>query len=129
PLWRRALPSVLTGLVIAAVAVVIAIWNRPAPTPRPVSRTVITLPQGQRLAGLEQPSVALSPDGTQLVYIVSDSAGTQRLYLRSLDALEGKPIAGTEGASGPFFSPDGQWIGFFAEGALKKVAVSGGAPL
>ncbi len=50
-----------------------------------------------------------------------------QLYLRPLDSNESKPIAGTEGATGPFFSPDGQWIGFFAGGKLKKVSVHGGS--
>src|SRR5262245_30813016 len=126
--WRHALPSVLTGLFVAVIAAGIAIWNRPAPRHGPVSRTVIALSQGQRLAGFDQPAVALSPDGTQLVYVASDGAGTQRLYLRAMDALEAKPVAGTEGASGPFFSPDGRWIGFAVQ-TLKKVSISGGATL
>ena len=131
PIWQRALPwaaCLLAGAVIAGLTV----WNfkpAPAPAPGPVSRTVIALPQGERLAGLDQPAITLSRDGTQLVYVASDSAGAQRLYLRAMDALAGRPITGTEGASGPFFSPDGQWIGFFADGKLKKVPISGGATL
>ena len=54
-------------------------------------------------------------------------AATQQLYLRAMDSLESKPIPGTEGAFNPFFSPDGQWLGFFAGGKLKKVSASGGA--
>ena len=46
-----------------------------------------------------------------------------------MDSLEAEPIGGTEGAIGPFFSPDGQWIGFFADGKLKKVSISGGVTL
>jgi serine/threonine-protein kinase len=72
--------------------------------------------------------MAFSPDGNQLAYVAGRGGG-QQLYLRSLDSLEAKPLAGTEGAFGPFFSPDGQWIGFFAEGNLKKVSVTGGAPV
>jgi serine/threonine-protein kinase len=87
---------------------------------------VITLPPGQRLAGLDQPSVALSLDGTQLAY-VAIQGGTQQLYLRAMDSLEARPIPGTEGAVNPFFSPDSQWLGFFAGQKLKKVSVSGGA--
>ncbi len=52
---------------------------------------------------------------------------TQQIYLRAMDSLEAKPVPGTEGAVAPFFSPDGQWLGFFAEGKLKKILVSGGA--
>ena len=72
--------------------------------------------------------MALSPDGTHLAYVASQG-GTQQLYLRAMDSLEAKPIPGTEGAVNPFFSPDGQWLGFFAGGKLKKVSVSGGAAL
>ena len=72
--------------------------------------------------------MALSPDGTHLAYVASQG-GTQQLYLRAMDSLEAKPIPGTDGAVNPFFSPDGQWLGFFAGGKLKKVSVSGGAAL
>jgi serine/threonine-protein kinase len=54
---------------------------------------------------------------------------TRQLYLRPLDRPEVKPIAGTVGALNPFFSPDGEWIGFFADEKLKKTRVGGGAPL
>jgi Tol biopolymer transport system component len=124
-------PAVILGLgmlLIGAMVATLATWNlKPAP-PRSVSRTVITLPPGQRLAGLDQPAVALSPDGTRLAYVATQT-GTEQLYLRAMDSLEARPIPGTEGATGPFFSPDGQWLGFFASGKLKKVSVNGGTPL
>ncbi len=113
----------------SAVIASLATWilkPSPAPPPQPVSRTVIALPPGQRLAGLDRPAVALSPDGRLLAY-VAVQGGTQQLYLRPLESLEARPIAGTEGAAGPFFSPDGQWLGFFAGQKLKKAPVSGGA--
>jgi serine/threonine protein kinase/Tol biopolymer transport system component len=118
------LGSLLIGLAIASLAT----WNlKPSPPPRPVTRTVITLPPGQQLAGLNDGSaVALSPDGTHLVYVATQGS-TQQLYLRALDSLGSNPIPGTEGAFNPFFSPDGQWVGFFAGGKLKKVSVNGGA--
>ena len=72
--------------------------------------------------------MALSPDGTHLAYVAREG-GTQQLFLRAMDSQEAKPILGTEGAVNPFFSPDGQWVGFFAGGSLKKVSVGGGAPL
>jgi Tol biopolymer transport system component/predicted Ser/Thr protein kinase len=118
----------LLGTVIAGIAV----WNlKPAPpTPsRPVSRTVITLPAGQQLAGMDSgPSIALSSDGSHLVY-VARQGGVQQLYLRAMDSLESKPVPDTVGGVSPFFSPDSQWVGFFAGGTLKKVSVSGGAAL
>ena len=114
-------------LLVAAIASLVA-WNlkpAPAPAPQPVTRTVINLPPGQQLAGLDTgPAIALSPDGTHLAYVALQSS-TQQLYLRAMDSLESTPIPGTEGATEPFFSPDGQWVGFFAGGALKKVSMRG----
>jgi eukaryotic-like serine/threonine-protein kinase len=73
-------------------------------------------------------SFALSPDGTQLVY-VADLGASSQLYVRPLDQLEARPLPGTQGAYGPFFSPDGGWVGFFAENKLKKVSLHGGDPV
>src|SRR5579864_8339182 len=80
------LGTLLLGALIASLAA----WNLKPEPPRPVTRTVITLPPGQRLAGLDQPAVALSPDGTHLAY-VAIQAGTQQLYVRAMDSLEGRP--------------------------------------
>ena len=126
-----ALVAGLACLIVATVAG-FAVWNlKPTPTPPPklVSRLTITLPPGQQLAGLENgPALALSPEGTHLAYVALQG-GARQLYLRSLDSFEAKPMPGTEGATAPFFSPDSQWVGFFAEGTLKKVSAGGGAPL
>jgi serine/threonine-protein kinase len=127
PRLRTLILSVGTLLLGATIAS-LATWNLKPTPPPPVSRTVITLPPGQRLAGLEQPCIALSPDGTHLAY-VAIQGGTQQLYVRAMDSLEARPIPGTEGATGPFFSPDGQWLGFFADQKLKKVSVGGGSAL
>jgi eukaryotic-like serine/threonine-protein kinase len=78
--------------------------------------------------GIGRTSFALSPNGTNLVY-VADLGGTSQLYLRPLDQLEATPVPGTQGAYGPFFSPDGGWVGFFAENKLKKVSLQGGDPV
>jgi eukaryotic-like serine/threonine-protein kinase len=128
PFWRRAIIVSFGTLLFGAAVASLVTWSlKPSPSPPPVSRYVITLPQGQQLAGLDNgPSVALPPDGADLVYVATQG-GTQQIYLRAMDSLETKPIAGTEGAIGPFFSPDGQWLGFFADGKLKKIPVSGGA--
>ena len=127
--WRWVFASALTCLTVAAI-VGFAVWNlQPSPSPKPVSRTVINLPPGQQLAGLENgPAVALSPDGVYLAY-VARQAGTQQLFMRAMDSLEARPVPDTEGGFNPFFSPDGQWVGFFADGKLKKVSVNGGAAL
>jgi serine/threonine-protein kinase len=126
---RRGLIFILGTLLLVAAIASLTTWKlkpSPSPPPRPVSRTVIALPAGQRLAQLNQPALAISPDGTHLAY-VGVQGGRQQLYLRALDSLEATPIAGTEGAVYPFFSPDGQWLGFFTDQKLKKVSLSGGA--
>jgi serine/threonine protein kinase/Tol biopolymer transport system component len=127
-LGRRAVLLSLVTLLLGA-AITSLIWNLKPSSPPPVTRTVISLPPGQQLAGLEiGPAVALSPDGTHLVYVARQGS-TQQLYLRAMDSLEARPIPDTEGGASPFFSPDGQWVGFFAGGKLKKVPVSGGGAL
>jgi eukaryotic-like serine/threonine-protein kinase len=81
------------------------------------------VPPDEQLTGAAGSMLALSRDGTQLAYVAGSA---QRIYVRALDTSEAMPLTGTEGALSPFFSPDGQWIGFFAGGKLKKVSASGG---
>ncbi|HUH13377.1 MAG TPA: protein kinase [Longimicrobiales bacterium] len=75
---------------------------------------------------VRQSQLDLSPDGRMLVYAPD---GDQPLYLRAMDELEARPIAGTDGARWPVFSPDGEWIAFMGVDGIRKIAVSGGAPL
>lgn len=89
----------------------------------------LALPEGLELAGGNASPVAVSPGGDTVVYAARKSAGPSRLYLQALDGSAARPLEGTEDASAPFFSPDGQWIGFFAGRELRKVRVDGGAPL
>jgi eukaryotic-like serine/threonine-protein kinase len=124
-LGRRALLLAAVCSVAACVVTGLAVWNlKPSPL-KPVTRTVITLPADQRLAVGENPELAISPDGRLLAYAAL-KGGVQQLYLRAMDSLEARAIPGTEGAVNPFFSPDGQSLGFFAEGKLKKASVNGG---
>ncbi|MDA2930126.1 protein kinase [Acidobacteria bacterium AH-259-O06] len=127
---KLAIPSGIALMI--AVIVGVSIWSltRPSPpAPRALTRVVVSLPPNQHLEvkGSSSP-IVLSPDGTRLVYAAQGGGRTQ-LYLRALDQFEAIPIPGTEGANTPFFSPDGQWVGFFAAGRLQKVSVAGGAPL
>ena len=92
----------------------------------PMTRFIELLPQGRELA--PAPSLAIAPDGRRLAYIAIEQ-GTRTLYVRDIDEIAARALAGTKDADEPFFSPDGRWIGFFADGKLKKVAVAGGAPL
>ena len=85
------------------------------------------LPEDQQFSNLVWPVLAVSPDGRQFVY-----STTKGLYLRSMDELDARLIAGTdENPHNPFFSPDGQWIGYLSQTdkKLKKIAISGGAPV
>jgi len=101
---------------------------------RTVTQTVIELPPGTPLTNGNFTTIALSPDGSTVAFAADASAGSQpisrssQLYLRRLDRLKATSIPGTEGATKPFFSPDGQWVGFSVNGALKKIAIRGGAP-
>jgi serine/threonine-protein kinase len=128
--WGR---TITLGLLVAlaGAALGVAIWSLMRPPllpPAPLKRLVIPLPS---TAPLEvetwHPAVAFSPDGSRLVYVASNG-GKRQLYLRRLDRLEATPIPGTEGGYGPFFSPDGQSVGFAVGSNLKKIPVSGGAP-
>jgi len=73
-------------------------------------------------------SAVLSPSGDRLVFVGQPRSGSggQRLYTRKLDTLTTAPIPGTDGVMNPFFSPDGEWIGFFANNKLRKIAITGG---
>ena len=90
----------------------------------PVSTRFIFTPPGPVNLG-QNLSLALSPDGSKLTY-VSRSENTTQLYLREMGEFETRPIPGTEGGTQPFFSPDAEWVGFFAEGRLNRVSLAGG---
>ncbi|MGH7452130.1 MAG: TolB family protein, partial [bacterium] len=131
--WLRAIPWSIA--LLFAVVAFIAIWLLQRPTPSPVKRWNITLPESAPIAPIGSapvriglPALALSPDGANLVY-VADLGGKTQLYRRPMDQFEAAPIPGTDGAYYPFFSPDGQWIGFFAGNEMKKVSILGGEPV
>ncbi len=120
--WRPSM-AVAAALAFGLISGV-AGWNLKPETLRPVARFSLPMPPGDTLTGNTRHVVALSSDGTRFVY-----SANEQLYLRALGQMEATPVRGTEGARGPFFSPDGEWVGFWAEGQLKKVAISGGAPV
>jgi serine/threonine-protein kinase len=116
--------SIASSLAVAIV-VAIAAWNlKPAPR-LPVTRLTMSLPPGERLDTGR--AIAISPDGTRLVYAAGPNNVTTQLYIRAMDGLEARPVPGTEGGHNPFFSPNGQWIGFTTLGKLMKVSTNGGA--
>ena len=130
--WASSL--LLVGLTAAAMAV----WaTRPVSIPLETTRTILSVaptgetsganPLEQRVGGARpsRTAVALSPDGKTLVF-GAIWGGRQQLYARAMDQLSAMPMSGTSGGSSPFFSPDGQWVGFVADGELRKVPLSGG---
>ena len=125
-IWMAATGALL--LVALVLALTHFVSDTPSEDIRPVTRSVIALPPGERLSGLDKHALALSPDGSHLIYVATRD-GIQQLFLRAMDQLESRPLPGTEGAELPFFSPDGQWVGFAADGKLKKVSLYGGAPV
>ncbi len=127
PKWR-ALFWATAGLAIILSCVLLwSPWRTSRLQEQLVSRFSLNLPQGETLDYEIGSSVVLSPDGTQLIYAARKEETTQ-LYLRPIHDFEAKPISGTEGARGPFFSPDGNWVAFYADGKLKKVSLLGGTP-
>ena len=126
----------LVGWTIAAMAVAIALWAFSSRSPGErdafAGHFTIDLPEEAALVVSDIPTwsegaLAVSPDGRQVVYVAPNGRGTQ-LYARSMDDLTPRALPGTEGARLPFFSPDGAWIGFFAEEKLKKTPLAGGTP-
>lgn len=122
---RRAWPR------LAALATVIALsltgwWmatsSRETVAPGPSPRFSIELADAMPPEATRQPSLALSPDGWTLVY-VGEQDGERLLLSQTLGQFETSPLAGTEGAEGPFFSPNGEWVGFAAAGKLKKISL------
>ncbi len=127
---RRGAPSARVAWAIAAVMTLVALVATIASlgsdsTPTRVDRQRITLWRDGPSAGRVRYATALAPDGSGIAFIGS-VGGNRALMFKPNDAIEPTLLAGTSGAQAPFFSPDGQWIGFFSEGTLKKVSRTGG---
>ncbi|MEO7158029.1 MAG: protein kinase, partial [Vicinamibacterales bacterium] len=124
--------SIRLPWLIAAVAIVtaaVAAWSssgqRPLEArPRPIARVSLHLPPGATMFLGRGSSVAMSPDGSRVVFTATDKARTQ-LYVRAIDQMNSVALPGTDGAANPFFSPDGQWVGFTADRKLKKINLQG----
>jgi serine/threonine-protein kinase len=133
--WQRliAIGAVFLLLGIIATGFVIR-WLRPSrkPTSQPIMRFVIRPTTSIGEEALWHHALAISPDGKRLAYVDEGEDGGRLLYLRDMDMYDAQagPLPGTEGAISPFFSPDGEWLGFydFAKKELKKIAVRGGSP-
>jgi eukaryotic-like serine/threonine-protein kinase len=123
--WREriAWSLAVVGLV-AAVAAAARLWQRESPSV-PTAQFAILPPNGTALAP-DADTVAVAPDGRSVVFAAGGSDAPWQLWLRSIDGLDVRPLAGTEGAHLPFWSGDGKSIGFFADAKLKRVDVGGG---
>jgi eukaryotic-like serine/threonine-protein kinase len=124
---ERLFPGETVSDTLVAVSALALLRPRPRPA-RPL-RAYILPPEKTSFAfdgSIGGP--ALSPDGTRLVFCARDASGRASLHLRPLDSLAAQPLAGTEGASFPFWSADGRHVGFFVAGKLKKIDASGGPP-
>ena len=118
-----------TLAVLVALGVLDGPDGRHPPAPERVSRVVVPVPSGQHVERGGLAPLAISPDGTRLVYAAAQDEGRTQLFMRPLDQFGPTAIAGTEGGSAPFFSPDGRSIGFYANGTLQRVSVDGGRAL
>jgi len=127
--WPRAVPWALAGALGIALISALIMWSPwrtpPAPTPR---KLLASIGADASLPTDFGASAILSPDGTMLAFAGQQGSQT-RLFVRNLDQLQAVELAGTEGAVSPFFSPNGQWLAFFAGGKLKKIPVRGGAAI
>ncbi len=129
PTRRPRIAAVAFALALGVLAFVLGVWSTVKPTPAEVVRFTIDLPLEQRLSGNYELTnvVAISRDGQRVAY-VAQTGGVDRLYLRALNAFEARPVPATGGAGSPFFSPDGKWVGFFADRKLQKVSWNGELP-
>jgi eukaryotic-like serine/threonine-protein kinase len=128
--WSAATLALVTGVGLFAY-----IATRSPERETGVTRFSEPLPNGVTLASLTTrtgnavtiSALATSLDGRRMAFVAQDADGTRRLWARSLDRLDAQPLPGTEGATGPFWSPDARVLGFFADGKLKKIEIGGGS--
>jgi serine/threonine-protein kinase len=120
---RASLPWAIAGVLAAILGVVV--WQLRGRDTGGSIRYTVDLPPGATLSITTRPVIAISADGRAIAFVASAS-GTSRIHLRRQDAFESQPLAGTEGASEPVFSPDGRWLAFFANNQLSRIRVEGG---
>jgi serine/threonine protein kinase len=125
----------VTSLMVAAVALLALaalafIHFRETPPEMPILRTTILPPENTALDFTQDLGLpALSPDGRKIVFGARTPDGKAPLWIRALDSVTAQPLAGTDGATFPFWRPDSKFIAFFADGKLKKIDASGGPAL
>jgi DNA-binding SARP family transcriptional activator/Tol biopolymer transport system component len=127
PVKKRSLGWAVASIAVVAVfATGAALWLRGRErSDDPLVRFTLEFPAGQGVARIAGATIALSPDGSDLAYVGSGPKGTE-LFLRSMDQVGARPIPHTRDAQTPFFSPDGKWLGFVIDDAIRKVPLAGG---
>ena len=129
PMRRRPKASWLLALAGLGLLAAAGWWRALRPHAAPAASPIafaVTLPETDQVPFDDMPVLDVSRDGTRVVFL-ADHDGKRQLFLRTRERIEPKAIAGADGATSPFFSPDGRWVAFFADGRLKKVPVEGGA--
>jgi Tol biopolymer transport system component len=127
PLTLKVLMAAAASLAALLAIAVAVLWLRAAPTVHPTTHFTFGPPDDVRL---EDAAPVPAPDGTRIAFVTRNAAGQHALWIRSLGSTTPQRIPGSDGATGtPFWSPDGRFVGFFAEGKLKKADLSGGAVL
>jgi Tol biopolymer transport system component len=132
---RAATTRLLPWLVAAALAIGLAaaLFALSRESRSGDARSVelaLPLPPSRTLDQSNGPSFAISPDGLRIAFVtMGAAAGSGDLYIRDLDKPDAVALEGAGPAAAPFFSPDGQWIGYFGEGKLKKISIRGGTPI
>ena len=119
----RVLPWAAAAAAIAVAAFML--WNSPSAMPQPSARLSMVLPPNEEITT----APVITRDGRTVAFVTKAGAADTQLYLRDLNSFEARAVAGSSGAMQPFFSPDGKWVAFFAQGQLQKVEVAGGAPI
>jgi serine/threonine-protein kinase len=140
PAHARRLTNARVAWSVAAMAILAAFFMafpyvRGVPESTPAIRFFVSTPDEWNVAvastptGAAQVPLAVAPDGRRIAFLGTSGNGTTQIWVRSLNTLVARPLAGTEGANSPFWSPDGRFLGFFADGKLKKVDIVGGPPI
>ena len=128
PLWLRAAPWAVTVLALGVALALWRPWRSDVSVPRPLMRLDVSLgPDATADADGALP-IAISPDGTRIVFLIRSAGGRTALAARRLDHPAVTPLPGTDNGDYPFFSTDGRFVGFFADSKLKTVALDGGSP-
>ena len=123
----RMWPRFAAGLAVVAAVVTGLWWQTAHPPGRPLVR--LSLDLGPNAIGGAEGGIAISPDGDRIVYPVRGPDGQVQLATRLLEQSEPSMLPGTAGGHLPFFSPDGQWVGYYTAGFLNRISIQGGAPV